>query len=135
MTTTSCISWRLMTPPKSAGSTSILPTSAPSRLKTGTLIGFWSTCVDTANPFPRNRPGKNPRCGVGLPRGPVPADGPYKSHDRVENRPPDRECSLEAITEGLAAQDADLDFHTGGQAESLVERFDGLAGRLEDVDE
>src|SRR5215469_1865869 len=32
-------------------------------------------------------------------------------------------------------QNADLDVHAGRQAEALVERLDGLAGRLQDVDQ
>src|SRR5689334_20548660 len=36
---------------------------------------------------------------------------------------------------GRPGQDADLDVHAGGKAEALVERLDGLAGRLQDVDQ
>src|SRR5262245_13510481 len=36
---------------------------------------------------------------------------------------------------GAAGEDANLDLHAGWQAEALVEGLDGLAGRLEDVDE
>src|SRR5439155_22384056 len=34
-----------------------------------------------------------------------------------------------------AGQHPDLDVHPGWQAQSLVERFDGLAGGLQDVDQ
>jgi hypothetical protein len=43
MTTTSCMSWRLILPPNSAGSIDTVPTSAPVRFTTGTVIALVSS--------------------------------------------------------------------------------------------
>src|SRR5207302_4225759 len=158
--TTSCSSCLLILPPNSAGSTSTVPTFSPWRLYTSRVIMVYFFPGKKPHPSP----GLRARCPLSMIRVPSLAgrhplafgrsgcdegSEPAADHGEQTGAVPDtgRKKVPGTVTAGFPApcsshgsragerRHLDLDIDARRQGQALVEGLDGLAGRLEDVDQ